>query len=473
MLFFSFEYIFFFLPIAVAVYFWLCSRRLTLAAQGWLVFASLFFYSWWDVSYLPVILASILVNWGLSATIHGRKTNGHGGHRAALTFGICCNLAFLGYFKYTDFLIGNVNHAFGSGIETLGLVLPLAISFFTFQQIAFLVDSYQGVVRERKFLNYCLFVTFFPQLISGPIVHHKEMMPQFAALKNKVADFRNIARGLVIFSIGLFKKVLIADTFAIWAINGFDKAEQLTLLEGWVTSLCYTLQLYFDFSGYMDMALGAALLFNIRLPINFDSPYKARSIQEFWRRWHITLSRFLRDYLYIPLGGNRRGEGRAFGNLVITFLLGGLWHGAGWTFIFWGFLHGVAAALHRAWRRAGFALPAPAAWALTFLFVNFAWVFFRAKEWDDAMKVIQAMVGMGAATSADALMPNLAAGPATLGLVALGLLICVLAPNSHALTERFRLTPLRAATAGLTAGAIAIYVVIDSNRVTEFIYFGF
>ena len=251
-----------------------------------------------------------------------------------------------------------------------------------------------GGTKQYDFLNYCLFVTFFPQLIAGPIVHHKEMMPQFANLKNRVINYKNIALGLFIFSIGLFKKVVIADSFAVWATNGFDKAAVLNLFEAWATSLSYTFQLYFDFSGYCDMAIGAALLFNIKLPINFNSPYKALDIQDFWRRWHITLSRFLRDYIYIPLGGNRKGRLRTYVNLMATFIIGGIWHGAGWTFVFWGFLHGVALVIHRIWSELGFKMNKFLAWFITFNFINITWVFFRAKDWDDALKVLKGMFGL-------------------------------------------------------------------------------
>ncbi len=251
-----------------------------------------------------------------------------------------------------------------------------------------------GGTKQYDFLNYCLFVTFFPQLIAGPIVHHKEMMPQFANLKNRIINYKNIALGLFIFSIGLFKKVVIADSFAVWATNGFDKATVLNLFEAWATSLSYTFQLYFDFSGYCDMAIGAALLFNIKLPINFNSPYKALNIQDFWRRWHITLSRFLRDYIYIPLGGNRKGRLRTYANLMATFIIGGIWHGAGWTFVFWGFLHGVALVIHRIWSELGFKMNKFLAWFITFNFINITWVFFRAKDWEDALKVLKGMFGL-------------------------------------------------------------------------------
>ncbi|MBE0490680.1 MAG: MBOAT family protein [Sulfurospirillum sp.] len=394
MLFNSYEFIFLFLPITFFIYFYLNSKRLATASKGFLVFASLFFYSWWNIVYLPLILASMLLNFIIGNSMTQTKEQKKISKKQLLTFGIVGNLALLGYFKYSDFFITNINLATKSGFELLHLALPLAISFFTFQQIAYLVDSYRGETKEYDFLNYAIFVTFFPQLIAGPIVHHKEMMPQFASKWNKVKNYRNIALGLFIFSIGLFKKVVIADTFAVWATAGFDNATILALFEAWATSLSYTFQLYFDFSGYTDMAIGAALLFNIKLPINFNSPYKAIDIQDFWRRWHITLSRFLKDYIYIPLGGNRKGNFGTYNNLLITFLLGGLWHGAAWTFVFWGFLHGIALVLHRLWQKIGFKLWSWLAWLITFNFINISWVFFRAKEWEDAVKVLGGMVSL-------------------------------------------------------------------------------
>lgn len=290
------------------IYFALNKQKLTKASKSFLVFSSLFFYSYWNILYLPLILISMLFNYTIGLTL--AKVNKKVSNKTLLSIGIISNLALLGYFKYADFFIDNVNFIFSANLPSLNIILPLAISFFTFQQIAYLVDSYRQQTKEYDFLNYALFVTFFPQLIAGPIVHHKEMMPQFANLKNKLINYKNIALGLFIFSFGLFKKVIIADTFAIWATNGFDNATTLSFIEAWATSLSYTFQLYFDFSGYTDMAIGLALLFNIKLPINFNSPYKSLNIQEFWRRWHITLSRFLKDYIYIPLGGNRRGGGQ-------------------------------------------------------------------------------------------------------------------------------------------------------------------
>ena len=396
MLFNSYEFIFVFLPITFFIYFYLNHKRLTEASKGFLVCSSLFFYSWWNVAYLPIILSSMVFNYVIGGSLNKTckdKSKGFS-KKSILIFGIIFNLSLLGYFKYTDFLIENFNLAFSSDAELLHLALPLAISFFTFQQIAYLVDSYRQETKEYDFLNYALFVTFFPQLIAGPIVHHKEMMPQFANTRNKVKNYRNIAMGLFIFSIGLFKKVVIADTFSVWATNGFDVATTLNLFEAWATSLSYTFQLYFDFSGYTDMAIGLALMFNIRLPINFNSPYKATNIQDFWRRWHMTLSRFMRDYIYIPLGGNRKGGFRTYNNLMATFVLGGLWHGAAWTFVFWGFLHGLALMVQVFWSKLGFKLWTWVAWLITFNFVNITWVFFRAKEWDDALKVLGGMFSL-------------------------------------------------------------------------------
>jgi D-alanyl-lipoteichoic acid acyltransferase DltB (MBOAT superfamily) len=339
------------------------------------------------------MLFSLLFNFTIAKNITTQSTK-RLSKKALLVFGIGVNLALLSYYKYADFFLSNLNTLFGMQIELLHLALPLAISFYTFQQIAYLVDSYRGGTKEYDFLNYTLFVTFFPQLIAGPIVHHKEMMPQFYTKWNMAINYKNIVLGLFIFSIGLFKKVIIADSFGIWASNGFDIAQKLYFIEAWITSFSYTFQLYFDFSGYTDMAIGAALLFNIKIPVNFNSPYKATSIRDFWRRWHITLSNFLKEYIYIPLGGNRHSRLRTYTNLLITFYLAGLWHGAGWMFIIWGVIHGFALIIHRIWERFNIKLPTLLAWPITFLFINFSWVFFRAHNLDDAFKVLKGMLGV-------------------------------------------------------------------------------
>jgi alginate O-acetyltransferase complex protein AlgI len=397
----SWQFILLFLPTSFFVYFWLNRRRLIIAGKVWLVVVSLFFYAYWDIKYLPLILGSIFLNFAIGtglAQAHERslrevqKSRHRINRKVVLATGVTANLLLLGYYKYTDFVLGNVNVVFGTSFTLPHILLPLAISFFTFTQIVYLVDSYRGETAEYDLLNYALFVTFFPHLIAGPIVHHRQIMPQFASRWTLALRYSNILKGLFIFSIGLFKKAVIADSFAVWASLGFDSGKPLGFFAAWATSLSYSLQLYFDFSGYCDMAIGASLLFNIWLPINFNSPYKALNIQDFWRRWHITLSSFLRDYLYIPLGGNRHGENRTYFNLFITFVLGGLWHGATWMFVIWGAMHGVALVIHRLWSGLERPMPVVPAWILTFTFVNIAWVFFRAKTLDDASRVLRGMI---------------------------------------------------------------------------------
>lgn len=507
MLFSSAEFILAFLPLTLLAYFWLNGRRLVILGKGWLVLASLFFYGWWNIHYLPLILVSLLVNFAIGSTLAAAAGNAGGAGagrrlapRALLAAGILFNLALLGYYKYAGFLLANLGGLLDLPPPAAGPLLPLAISFFTFTQIAYLADSYRGETREYDLLNYALFVTFFPHLIAGPIVHHKEIMPQFAAVANLARRHRNILLGLILFSIGLAKKVLIADTLALWATAGFERATTLNFLEAWCTSLSYTLQLYFDFSGYTDMALGASLLFNIRLPINFNSPYRATSIRDFWRRWHITLSRFLRDYVYVPLGGSRRGRGRTYANLLATFALGGLWHGASWMFVLWGLLHGIAMAAHRLWRDAGLRMPPWLGWLLTFNFVNATWVFFRARTMDDALKVLRGMADPGSLMLPDRLAAPLAGlrawgvefGPwigrlqeavahplltsAVLPAVLLLALVLALLPSNS--TGRWlaagawrRATPVRAVAFGLLAALSLVWLL--ASPYSEFIYFNF
>jgi len=486
MLFNSYEFIFVFLPITFFVYFYLNSKRLIEASRVFLVLLSLFFYSWWNIAYLPIILVSMLFNYVVGVSLSKDKEHTKVSKKMLLTFGVIANVALLGYFKYADFLIENINVMTNGHIPLLHLALPLAISFFTFQQIAYLVDSYRGETKEYDFLNYANFVAFFPQLIAGPIVHHAEMMPQFAKTRNKVKNYKNIAMGLFIFSIGLFKKVVIADTFAVWATAGFDTATTLNLFEAWATSLSYTFQLYFDFSGYTDMAIGAALLFNIKLPINFNSPYKATSIQDFWRRWHITLSRFLRDYVYIPLGGNRKGNFRIYSNLMATFIIAGIWHGAGWTFVFWGFLHGIALVIQRAWNQLGFKLWTWLAWLITFNFINIAWVFFRAKEWEDAIKVLNAMFSLNITLPSflsaklaflnqysvkfgGAWLSEVDGTIVTVVWLLIGFILILTFKNSNQRLESFKLDYKMAFFAGILFAS----AILSLNKVSEFLYFNF
>ncbi|WP_226670483.1 MBOAT family O-acyltransferase [Metabacillus litoralis] len=493
MLFNSFEYIFLFLPIVTFIYFYLNKKRLLYVSKLWLLLSSLFFYSWWNVSYLPLIVISILLNYFIGRSLSSTNTTKY--KKVVLIFGIICNVGFLGYFKYTNFFISSLN-TLGANLKLLEIGLPLAISFFTFQQIAFLVDSYHKETREYNFLNYSLFVTFFPQLIAGPIVHHKEMMPQFAEYRNKLFNYRNQAIGLFIFSIGLFKKVILADHFAIWATEGFDTLDKLSMIEGWIVSLSFTFQLYFDFSGYMDMATGAALLFNIKLPINFNSPYKALNIQDSWNRWHITLGKFLYRYIFMPL--NRFLLKRVFIplnikkyvklrtniSLLLLFLISGLWHGAGWTFIFWGFLHGAATVLHRLWKHTGSKMNKVLAWFVTFNFINFSMVFFRASDFNDAFKILEAMFGFNGIIlperilsyinlpSYDAITYNqlaLTDIDGAIKFLIIGFIITLCFKNTNELIERFKPTWYTL----LFTLILFIYSLLHITKVSEFLYFNF
>jgi D-alanyl-lipoteichoic acid acyltransferase DltB (MBOAT superfamily) len=399
LLFNSYEFIFLFLPLTLLVFFLIGARAHHRLSVAWLVGMSLFFYGWWNPVYLGLILFSMLFNYSMGAVLCGRHAN-----KLQLAFGITVNLGLLAYFKYANFFVENLNAFLGFSIHLEHIILPLAISFFTFQQIAYLVDAYRKETKEYNFLHYCLFVTFFPQLIAGPIVHHKEMMPQFGRDSTFRFNPKSMELGITMFGMGLFKKVILADGIATYATPIFDAAaggSVLTFLDAWIGTLAYTFQLYFDFSAYSDMAIGIGLMFGVRLPVNFNSPYKAVNIIDFWRRWHMTLSRFLRDYIYIPLGGNRKGTTRRYINLMSTMLIGGLWHGAGWTFVLWGGLHGLYLAINHFWhalrRRLGHDLHRStllgrmASGTLTFLAVTVAWVFFRAEHFSAATGMLSSM----------------------------------------------------------------------------------
>lgn len=405
MLFNSYAFLFFFLPVVIAGFFGLARFGQNISAL-WLSLASLVFYGWWSPKYIWLLLLSVLFNYALGAAIGRAQTRGIS--KALLIFAITANLALLGFFKYANFFVENINALSHSSYSWTNVVLPLGISFFTFTQIAYLVDVYRRIAREYSFNYYLLFVTYFPHLIAGPVLHHGQMMPQFARAETYRVRWDYVATGLSIFTIGLAKKVLLADNFAEYTSPVFSAAShgiQPDLIEAWTGALAFSLQLYFDFSGYCDMAIGVSLLFGIRLPVNFNSPYKASSIIEFWRRWHITLSQFLKDYLYIPLGGNRRGPALRHVNLLITMVLGGLWHGANWTFVVWGALHGAYLVVNHAWRGLvgnrvpdhGFVGRAylVAASALTFVCVVIAWIFFRADSLHSAVLLIKGCLGYG------------------------------------------------------------------------------
>ncbi|AFY96792.1 MBOAT family O-acyltransferase [Chamaesiphon minutus] len=409
MLFNSIDFIFIYLPIALCG-FWLASifqnRSIVI---GWLVLISLIFYSIWSYQFLLLLLFSVAINWAIGIALsHQRRNLPDGAKMNAavkllLILGIIFDLSFLGYFKYVNFFIDTVN-TFGFRLELLdGLVLPLGISFYTFEQMSYLVGIAKGEVKSYSLPRFLLFVTFFPHLIAGPILNANELNYQLQKFNYRL-DYRNLAVGFTIFAFGLFKKTAIADSVAVFATPIFiaaERGESISFLLAWQAAIAYTLQLYFDFSGYSDMAIGLSNMFNIKLPMNFFSPYQAVGIGDFWRRWHISLGRFLRDYLYIPLGGSRNGELRTYINLSLTMLLGGLWHGASWTFIVWGGLHGIYLCIDRGWQKflkhRGLVFESGyhywLARMLTFLAVIVSWVIFRAETLNGASHMLMGLFG--------------------------------------------------------------------------------
>ena len=509
MLFNSDQFLFEFLPAVLVGFFAIRMLMGGRAAQYWLAAGSLVFYASAGLTLLPPLLASAVTNFMIGRALARRAANGQ--NRGAILFlGVAFDLSLLGYFKYAAFIAGNLD-TLGFSFAIPHISLPLGISFYTFTQIAFLVDASRGQAAEYDFPRYLLFVSFFPHLIAGPIIHHKQMMPQLTPEKLNERKLDNAPRAIMLFAIGLAKKVLLADGFARLATPVFTAANQHSppgLISAWGGMLSYTFQIYFDFSGYSDMALGLALLFGVTLPVNFLAPYKSENIIEFWRTWHITLSAFLRDYLYIPLGGNRKGKVRRYLNLMLTMTIGGLWHGAGWTFVLWGALHGFYLLLNHAWRLnakpRGWSLSPGLAKGLTFFAVALAWVLFRADTMHAAYSVYAGLIGLnGIQLMSNALKVFGIYHDVTIlglhivrqefdqtrmwldiGAPLLGLAICWGLPNSMELCGfvpeaqtrlgqlfAFRLTPQFAilSAAILFAGIDAI----NSGAVSEFIYYRF
>lgn len=380
LLFNSYIFVLFFLPLTLLLYFGANRLGKERLAQIILIVFSLYFYSYFHLNYLLIIVASVLFNYACSRIIKRKRQNGC--VKWITAFGILANVSVIFYFKYFNFFLENINCIFSVSLPLKEILMPLGISFFTFQQISYLVDSYKGETGEYSFVEYALFVVFFPQLIAGPIVLHQEMIPQFRDPKRKVFNQDKMAKGIWWLAIGLAKKVLIADTLGKGVDWGYASPQLLGSFDTILLSFMYTLQIYFDFSGYCDMASGVASMFGFELPRNFNSPYKATSINDFWDRWHMSLSRFLQKYIYIPLGGNRKGLTRTLLNIMIVFLISGIWHGAAWTFIAWGLIHGLASVIHRliapGWKR----IPKVLTWFMTFLFINFTWIFFRAGDFE-------------------------------------------------------------------------------------------
>jgi D-alanyl-lipoteichoic acid acyltransferase DltB (MBOAT superfamily) len=443
-----------FLPLTLLAYYGLAAER---ARREWLlIFASLLFYGYWDYRLVPLLVFSVIANWLFSWSLRGR------GQRTIVSLGIALNLAIIGFFKYADFFADTLAWATGGQHQPWNIILPLGISFFTFQQISYLADRHKGDAPLYGFREYFVYIAFFPQLIAGPIVRHNQFIYQLKEAPTRNGLHERLSRGATMLAIGLFKKVVIADTAARIADPLFEAASlgALTFADAWIATLAFTFQIYFDFSGYSDMAIGLALMFGFTLPINFDTPYRATSIRDFWRRWHITLSRFLRDYLYIELGGNRFGPLRQALAGAVTMFLGGLWHGAGWTFVAWGTMHGLGLAGHAAWRRSGLALPRVAGWALTMLFVMASWVLFRAADFGDAAGILYSLFGGNGV--------SLALGDygAHLGILGLAALLAVVDPSHpRILLERDYAKPWIAVAVGLALVALAIEVGSETHPV--------
>jgi alginate O-acetyltransferase complex protein AlgI len=431
---------------------------------GILVASSLFFYGYWSPTYLALIGFSVLFNFFWARYMIA----GYPHRRWPLIVGIIVNLGLLSYFKYTNFLLDNFDYLFGTDFQVSSIVLPLGISFFTFQQVSYLVDYKRGLAKEHSFLNYTLFVCFFPQLVAGPIVHHAEMIPQFARSDTFRFKSQNLAIGISTFIIGLFKKVVIADTLSPYSAELFDATGTPGLVPAWIGAIAYTLQIYFDFSGYSDMAIGLGKMFNIDIPINFNSPYKSTSITDFWRRWHMTLSRFLKDYLYIPLGGNRKGPSRRYVNLMITMVLGGLWHGAAWTFVLWGGLHGLFLCINHGWaslsRKLGFSTPKVAAWLITFVSVILAWVFFRAPTLDRAITITKGMAGING-------LGDFSIFDERIILLALLTGMALALPAGWQWARRTNLKTSTVSAIGV--GIMLVFSLLSLTRISEFLYFQF
>lgn len=519
MLFNSYIFIFLFFPVCLLGYYGLKNKNAT-AAKIWLTGFSLWFYGYFNIRYLAIMIFSILLNYGVYQLLENAGASVSSGEAVAkinkkkiiLFTGVSANLLLLFYFKYFDFFVENMNAVFGSSFALRNILLPLGISFFTFQQISFLADTYRGELKNCNFVDYALFVSFFPQLIAGPIVTHEEMLPQFADIDQKKFDEDQFCRGLFIFILGMGKKVLIADTFGLAVDAGYGMVAQLGSIDAVLVMLFYTLQLYFDFSGYCDMAIGIGKMMGIEIPLNFNSPYKAGNIIDFWKRWHITLSRFFTKNIYIPLGGNRKGNIRMYANLFLVFFLSGIWHGAGWNYILWGVMHGVLYCVTR-WMQANSrkkeAAPKQEKDVLeeknlfgklgvgalqtvkviaTFLYVNIAWVFFRSTSIDQALMLFERMFAGGIALPLETIydafnldefwyvmkvlhLTDFAFSKYMLMILftIVILLVTFFGKNVHELAAKWKMTTMSA----IVLAVVFVWCVVSLSGVSTFLYFNF
>ena len=480
----SYFFIFIFLPVTFCGYFVVNKFQNPKMAKLWMICASLYFYSFFQIKNLPLLCLSILTNFRITSLFHSNI--GNLSKKWLLRFGLFFNLILLGFFKYGDFAIGNFNWLFKANFDFLQLALPLGISFFTLQQIAFLIDTYEGLNNKKSFLDYTFFVTFFPQLISGPIVKYAQLMPSLEKESNRRINLQNVTLGIFLFCIGLVKKVILSNTFSTWASPGFDESLSLDFLAAWKTSLSYTFQLYFDFSGYTDMAIGIGYLFNFKLPQNFNSPLKSKSVIEFWTRWHMTLSQFITTYVFTPIVRSmpKINFQTTMIATVMAMFISGIWHGAGWTFILYGIFHGLALVINHVWKKKKRKLPPVLSWFMTFNFINITMVFFRAKDLDDALKVLRGMFGFDGF-----IIPKIGfksvgflkdfgfkIGPYLYPVDYLMILFFILSfflihqtKNSLQLEKEIKIN----GKMGVLCGIAFVLSLFGMNKITEFIYFNF
>lgn len=435
MLFSSYIFIFLFFPAVFILYALLLSSKKTELAKWALVCGSLFFYAYGAKDFFPFFLGSITFNYLVGCQLLKSHTK-HSSlvRRLILTFGILGNITLLGYYKYTDFIIANINLFVSEPLAYQNILLPIGISFFTFQLIAYLVDSYRGETKEYTLLNYLMFITFFPQLIVGPIVHHKDVVPQYNRLKEKFLNYDNIAKGVFLFFIGCTKKIIMADPLSEWAQHAFNNVHNLDMVQSWVAALSYTFAYYFDLSGYADMAIGLGLIFGIKIPENFNSPYKARNFADYWRRWHITLSRFLGDYVFRNVYIKGKGSFNFYYAIFITFLVSGFWHGAGWNFVIWGVVNGIFVISAHMMKRAEIKLPFIIAWFLTFLGIVGTRVLFVSNSVDDSFHVLKTMIGTTLPQGLHAIVV-----PSKIPVyLAIGFIVTLFFPNSNQMLTKFK-----------------------------------
>lgn len=487
MLFNSYIFIFAFLPVCVIGYFLLNRFKKYQAALGFLLVLSLIFYGYNNPYYLAIIVASILINYGCYLCINKQFDKGKFNKAKVITtVGVLINLGILIYFKYMDFFIRNINSVFKSDFNLLHIALPLGISFFTFQQISFIVDTYRRETGKVGLLNYAAFVAFFPQLIAGPIVSHDEILPQFADEGKKSVNIENLTKGFYLFTLGLAKKVLIANNFSSAIAYCYTTIDRMNTVSAFIVMISYTIQIYFDFSGYCDMAVGIGKMLNIDIPINFNSPYKAFTIKEFWDRWHITLTRFFTKYIYIPLGGSRKGTVRTYINIFIVFLASGFWHGADWKYVIWGVMHGIAMIIYRIFKKFFDRVHPAVNWIITFLYVNIAWIFFRAPSIEKALIVVKHLFsfefnGFDATIAQTFEISELKKVASILhlnsiipyfimnGFIVVAFWLMVAGDNAIDRTEKFKPTFIKAATTIF----LLVWSVCSLAGMQEFLYFNF